>query len=271
MNLLLIIENVTRSLFDERNREKRINITEQRASGKKINVVTELLLDSENNFNIFDFAVFSAVLSLSSTSTNNVIAIKSISRFLGFSINNKNGDVEVVASLKKMAGTNIKIRSPALDKVKKGKLQAYSAVPLLTGKILPAVILSMKLRGQDSQVIRILDESPLLKFAKIKKQIVMIDGAVINPKLKIPNFRLTPQIIKIVFYVVWRIAQWNGKLKKVILLDTLCKSCAYDFEKKYKRQDLKKTLKILGESLKLQGFVALFEVDGRKIIFDFSP
>ena len=115
----------------------------------------------------------------------------------------------------------------------------------IVGCLLPMKYAEIEINGQKTLAVKLLDESPLMTYAKLKNQVMTYD---ISP-LAIPGQKNTPQVMTIKNYLLRRIelARQRKGIRPIILFDTLYKNCgladASDSTKQNARKIIVDTLK----------------------------
>ena len=132
----------------------------------------------------------------------------------------------------------------------------------LVGILLPMKYLETEVNGQKTLVVKLLDESPLMTYAKLKKQIVTYD---ITP-LAIAGQNNTPTVMTIKNYLLRRInlmqsAKRKKGLSPVILFETLYKNCGLADATKRQKQDARKEIEVTLNSFKADGVIQNFEFE----------
>ncbi|MBQ3444329.1 MAG: hypothetical protein IJG33_13915 [Selenomonadaceae bacterium] len=162
----------------------------------------------------------------------------------------------ILESIGKMMTTLITIDfSEAREKMKK-----YDSAPArLVGAILPCQYLDgVKVNGQETAIIKFLDESPLLEIARAKKQIINYPSAL----LEIFNQNNTPLVTRIKSYVIRRVHEiilHPKDLRPTITFEDVFKHCDLANATKWQKQDARKIIFEVTENLKAQGVIRSFE------------
>lgn len=162
----------------------------------------------------------------------------------------------ILESIGKMTTTLITIDfSEAREKMKK-----YDSAPArLVGAILPCQYLDgVKVNGQETAIIKFLDESPLLEIARAKRQIINYPSALLD----IFNQNNTPLITKIKSYVIRRVHEiilHPKDLRPTITFEDVFKHCDLADATKRKKQDARKIIFEVMEHLRSQEVIRSFE------------
>lgn len=124
--------------------------------------------------------------------------------------------------------------------------------------ILPAKIISTSINGQSvDDVIFFLDESPVMKIARDRKQLLTFDATLLD----VPKQKNTPLNITIKNYVITRVLEIKlHHLTPVITFDDLFKKCRIDNASRKTKMDARNTLTEFFEHLKSKGEIKSFEI-----------
>lgn len=127
----------------------------------------------------------------------------------------------------------------------------------LVGTILPCELVHVEANGQATLGIKLLGESPLMTYAKLKKQLMTYD---ITP-LAISGQHNTPQVITVKNYLLRRIKTMKRGLNNSILFKTLYENCGLAHATKWQKQDVRKTVEETLNSFKADGTIKNFEFE----------
>ena len=127
----------------------------------------------------------------------------------------------------------------------------------IIGCLLPMKYLETEVNGQKILVVKLLDESPLMTYAKIKKQVLTYD---ITP-LAIAAQNNTPQVITIKNYLLRRIKLINRGLSSTILFETLFRNCGLADATSKQKWDARKEIETTLNSFKADGVIKNFEFE----------
>ena len=125
--------------------------------------------------------------------------------------------------------------------------------PILPCRILHNVLFN----GQRTTLVRFTDESPLMKIARVKKQIINYSVYLRN----ITNQNNTPLVIMIKSYVIRRVFEIVlHKMTPTITFDDLFKHCDLNYANRWQKQDARKTVLGVMENLKSESTIKSFEL-----------
>ena len=130
----------------------------------------------------------------------------------------------------------------------------------LVGILLPLTYLETEINGQKNLTVKLLDESPLMTVAKLKKQLLTYDTA----PLAISGQNNTPQVITVKNFLLRRIELIKQRgLNSSILFDTLYKECGLADADNGKKRDTRKVIADILNSFKADGVIKNFEFERR--------
>ena len=127
----------------------------------------------------------------------------------------------------------------------------------IIGCLLPMKYLETEINGQKTFAVKLLDESPLMTYAKLKKQLLTYD----TTPLAIAGQNNTPTVITIKNYLLRRIKLIEHGLNPIILFETIYKNCGLVDADKWKKQDARKEIEITLNSFKADGVIKNFEFE----------
>ena len=114
----------------------------------------------------------------------------------------------------------------------------YGKETKIIGMLLPCSFLEGEINGQKTFLIKMLDESPLMTYAKMKKQVLTYDAT----PLDVPNQNNTPQVMTIANYLLRRVNLIRRGVNPSILLETLYRNCGLENATKKQKQDARETI-----------------------------
>lgn len=160
--------------------------------------------DGTDPLNEFDRAVLSACISEFEAS-NKYTTIAILLRSLTGKVGGSDGAVYanqrewILNSLHKLMSTIITV-----DLADTNEKLNYEGADTVTGAILPCKYVTTTINGQPvKDVIYFLDESPIMKIAKDRNQILRYDTELLD----VPNLRKTPLVITITNYIMNRVTE----------------------------------------------------------------
>lgn len=127
----------------------------------------------------------------------------------------------------------------------------------LVGILLPMKYLETEINGQKTLAVKLLDESPLMTYAKLKKQLLTYDTA----PLAIAGQKNTPQVITIKNYLLRRIKLIERGLNSSILFDTIYAECGLANADKWQKQEMRKVIADVLKAFKADGVIKNFEFE----------
>ena len=165
-------------------------------------------------------------------------------------------------AFKKLATTSITINLAPLINAYPNYKKRLTGAAELTSPILPCKILDAEINGQKTLTVKILDESPLMTVAKLKKQVLTYDAT----PLAIPNQKNTPQIITVKNYLLRRIKLMKSSRKEKglnnsILFKTIYENCGLADADKWQKQDTRKIIVDTLTGFKNDGVIKNFEIE----------
>lgn len=147
----------------------------------------------------------------------------------------------------------------------RAKMKKYScAPPRLVGAVLPCKYLDgVSVNGQETAIVKFLDESPLLTIARAKnKQIISYPSALLD----IGEQNNTPRVSAIKSYLIRRVQEIiSHKMTPTITFADVFNHCDLADASKWQKQDARKLILDVMKHLQAQGIIRSFdkEKDGR--------
>ena len=138
------------------------------------------------------------------------------------------------------------------------KIPKYNSAPgKITAQILPCQILeNVLVNGQITTIIEFTDESPLVKIARAKKQILTYPVSVLN----IPKQNNTPLVIMIKNYVIRRVLEIIAhKMTPTITFTDVFKHCELFDANRFQQRDARKIILDVMKRLQSDGIIKSFE------------
>lgn len=139
------------------------------------------------------------------------------------------------------------------------KMPKYKDVPdKIISPILPCRILhNVLFNGNRTTLIRFTDESPLMKIARVKKQIITSPVSLRD----IINQNNTPLVIMIKSYVIRRVFEIIAhNMTPTITFDDLFKHCELSNPSRWQKQDARKIVLSVMNNLQSEGVIKSFEM-----------
>lgn len=127
----------------------------------------------------------------------------------------------------------------------------------IVGTLLPMQYLETEINGQKTLAVKLLGESPLMIYAKLKKQLLTYDTAPLN----IAEQNNTPIVITVKNFLLRRIKLIERGLNSSILLDTICTECGLADATKRQRQEMRRVIADILSSFKSDGVIKNFEFE----------
>ena len=141
----------------------------------------------------------------------------------------------------------------------RNKIPKYNSVkPILISPILPCRILhNVLFNGNRTTLIRFTDESPLMKIARVKKQIITSPVSLRD----IINQNNTPLVIMIKNYVIRRVLEIIAhNMTPTITFDDLFKHCELSNPSRWQKQDARKIVLSVMNNLQSEGIIKSFKM-----------
>lgn len=149
----------------------------------------------------------------------------------------------ILASVDKMMCIQIRVDMSATCKKYRDRVSKAEIV----SPILPCKRASARINGQQVDVIRFLDESPLMTVARAKRQVLTFDVEA----LKVPGLNNTPRVVTIKFYVVERVHEIiANKMTPTITYNDVLNHCGLSGASKRQRQEARKVIQTVIEHMK---------------------
>ena len=138
------------------------------------------------------------------------------------------------------------------------KIPKYNSAPgKITAQILPCQILeNVLVNGQITTIIEFTDESPLLKIARAKKQLLTYPVSLLN----IPRQNNTPLVIMIKSYVIRRVLEIIAhNMTPTITFADVFKHCELSDANRLQQYDARKIILDVMKHLQSDGIIKSFE------------
>ena len=138
------------------------------------------------------------------------------------------------------------------------KIPKYNSAPgKITAQILPCQILeNVLVNGQITTIIEFIDESPLLKIARAKKQLLTYPVSLLN----IPKQNNTPLVITIKSYVIRRVLEIIAhNMTPTITFADVFKHCELSDANRFQQRDARKIILDIMKHLQSNGIIKSFE------------
>ena len=138
------------------------------------------------------------------------------------------------------------------------KIPKYNSAPgKITAQILPCQILeNVLVNGQITTIIEFIDESPLLKIARAKKQLLTYPVSLLN----IPKQNNTPLVITIKSYVIRRVLEIIAhNMTPTITFADEFKHCELSDANRFQQRDARKIILDIMKHLQSNGIIKSFE------------
>ena len=138
------------------------------------------------------------------------------------------------------------------------KIPKYNSAPgKITAQILPCQILeNVLVNGQITTIIEFTDESPIVKIARAKKQILTYPVSLLN----IPRQNNTPLVIMIKSYVIRRVFEIIAhKMTPTITFADVFKHCELSDANRFQQRDARKIILDVMKHLQSDDIIKSFE------------
>jgi hypothetical protein len=138
------------------------------------------------------------------------------------------------------------------------KIPKYNSAPgKITAQILPCQILeNVLVNGQITTIIEFTDESPLVKIARAKKQLLTYPISLLN----IPRQNNTPLVIMIKSYVIRRVLEIIAhKMTPTITFADVFKHCELSDANRFQQRDARKIILNVLKHLQSDGIIKSFD------------
>ena len=204
-NLIILLDKVFRNIFNPSKDKKIRNITEDKKCDIKTIATFETLKGSLNQF---DKLVFCAAIS-EQRAGNKYFSIRRLWRKMGGSHTLTAEMRNLISdSVEKLACTRVEINMTAIN----DKLHYIDEEEVIfRNYLLPCKSVEVKINGQIIEgAYQILDDSPLFKTAKLKKQFTEQPIELLD----IPKLRNSELVMKLKFFMLERITAIIGSHKK---------------------------------------------------------
>ena len=248
--------------FDVLKNGRSIAITEIVSRGKKIQ--THLTLNGggfatfKRPLNEYDRAIFDVC---NSAQTANFIGITRDSLFRAL-VGGKNRNTRPTPSQVAAIFESLKRLMTVIEidfSFTRDKMPKYKDIPdKIISPILPCRILhNVLVNGQRTTIVRFTDESPLLKIARVKKQIITFPVSLRD----VTNQNNTLLVIMIKSYVIRRVFEIVAhNMTPTITFDDLFKHCELSNPSRWQKQDARKIVLSVMENLKAEGIIKSFKM-----------
>lgn len=214
--------------------------------------------DGDDPLDEFDYAVLSVCISEIKTDNSDTTPAIILRGLSGKTRETHNGEINanqreaILNSVCKLMSTIITV-----DLTNTNEKLGYDGEKKLTAPILPCKYVTTVLNGQPiKDVIHFTDESPILKIAEARNQIIRYDTALLD----VPNLRNTPRVITLKNYVLRRVHE----IKAHNMTPTL--TFAAIFEKAHisngdreAKVDSRAAVKAIFDHLQAKGIIKSFE------------
>ena len=246
--------------FDVLKNGRSIAITEIVSRGKKIQ--THFTLNGggfatfKRPLNEYDRAIFDVC---NSAQTANFIGITRDSLFRAL-VGGKNRNTRPTPSQVAAIFESLKRLMTVIEidfSFTRDKMPKYKDIPdKIISPILPCRILhNVLVNGQRTTIVRFTDESPLLKIARVKKQIITFPVSLRD----VTNQNNTLLVIMIKSYVIRRVFEIVAhNMTPTITFDDLFKHCELIDATRKQKQDARKIVISIMENLKSEGIIKSF-------------
>lgn len=248
--------------FDVLKNGRSIAITEIVSRGKKIQ--THFTLNGggfatfKRPLNEYDRAIFDVC---NSAQTANFIGITRDSLFRAL-VGGKNRNTRPTTNQVNAIFDSLKRLMTVIEidfSLTRDKMPKYKDVPdKIISPILPCRILhNVLFNGNRTTLIRFTDESPLMKIARVKKQIITSPVSLRD----IINQNNTPLVIMIKNYVIRRVLEIIAhNMTPTITFDDLFKHCELSNPSRWQKQDARKIVLSVMNNLQSEGIIKSFKM-----------
>ena len=246
--------------FDVLKNGRSVAVTEIISRGKKIQTHFTLngggIATFKRPLNEFDRAIFDVC---NSAQTANFIGITRDSLFRAL-VGGKNRNTRPTTNQVNAIFDSLKRLMTVIEidfSLTRDKIPKYKDVPdKIISPILPCRILhNVLFNGNRTTLIRFTDESPLLKIAHVKKQIITFPVSLRD----ITNQNNTPLVIMIKSYLIRRVLEIIAhNMTPTITFDDLFKHCELIDATRKQKQDARKIVISVMENLKAEGIIKSF-------------
>lgn len=277
--LVVLIDKLTNTIF-ENELEIPASITENRQLNIEIPIEINFLKDSDGNdipLNQTDKLILTAAIS-EMAAGNKVLTFSRLFHTMGGNRIAQAPEIKsaIEKSLEILRRTEIKADISVLVAKYKQYAEKINLPPnfkgnlIISGALLPCETITAEINGQIVEgAVKILDTPPLLRIAKLKKQIVRC-----NPKLLAAPVSATEQNLKLKNYLLERILKIKGsnnpnrnkrvrKLNKTILLESVYRKCELDDSGSNRRAEYRKTISKILDHFKQLGEITDYEFTKR--------
>ena len=157
----------------------------------------------------------------------------------------------IVNSVNKLMSTLITV-----DLTDVNEAFGYEGEKKLTAPILPAKYVTTIVNGQPVEdVIHFTDESPILKIAEARNQILRYDTSLLD----VPNQNNTPRVITLKNYVMRRVHEIKAhKMTPTLTFADIFKKCGITDNAREAKVDARETVKAVFDHLQAKGVIKSF-------------
>jgi len=170
---------------------------------------------------------------------------------------------EIEKSIKRLMGTIVDFKNLGGALKELGYTTSVEDGNIKASSLLPAMLLDIKINGQEVKDVLYFDrESPLLALAEKKNQIVRYPAELLD----VPDQNNTPLIISLKTYVLRRVAEIKAhKMTPTITFDDVFKKCGIGEANRHKKIDARESVLKLFEHLRNKNFITSYEVVKRGV------
>lgn len=213
--------------------------------------------DGDDPLDEFDYAVFSVCFSEMKTGNSNTtpaIVLRGLTGRIGRSDAEPSKDQRewILNSIRKLMSMIITV-----DLSDTNEKLGYDGEKNLTGPILPCKYVTTIINGQPvKDVIYFTDESPILKIAEDRNQIIRYDASLLD----IPNQNNTPLVIMLKNYVLRRVFEIIAhKMTPTLTFADIFKKCKIpESARREAKYDARKIVETVFENLQAKGAIKSF-------------
>lgn len=167
------------------------------------------------------------------------------------------------AAFKRLNGIQITIDlKPLLNAFPKYCQNYTGKLMEISGSLLPCQLIETEINGQKVCAVNLLAESPLMRVAKIKRQLLSYSTA----PLAIVGQNNTPKIITVKNYLLRRIhlmksVKRKSGLNNSILFETIYRQCGLEDATRWQKRDVRKEIEGILNHFKAEGVFQDFEIE----------
>ena len=264
----IMIDRPNSKIWNTKNiRDKEGNLPTKYRTGKDNNTYTLIALDFNKVENIiakeldsYDKLIYS-ILATRYYSGEKVINLQQIYKDMGNIGRAGKGDINKINdSITKMGQTWLKIDNAA-------EIEAGFKYQHITydSSLLPFKRIKVEVNGKEATAIKILDEPPLMQFARTRGQITTIPSELL--RLPIRKEEVTIQLNNYLYTQISHIKK-NKQLSNKLTFSTICKACNIPADSKHRKQRsrLSEKLIIILNHYKRCGFIKDYNQERNKDI-----